>query len=596
MALPSIYAVIPFTILQAPPAYRLPALYVLDSICKNVGAPYTDLWASRIYNIFMETYRVVDHAVKVRMEELLNTWREAGPNRTPLFGAAAQQSIERSLWGQSGPPSHMQQPRHQQLQQQSFAQATLTPPHNVGAMASAGDVNGMLGRFDRLIATCSHDQRYNPHLFDATRMEALTKLRGIVATTPLSPAELSQIAAQLDSLEGEMQGRTPQIHSPPHKHAGTAYRATPPLQHPQSMRSPPHNPSASAIPPSLAGALANLSKLTGNLTPPSHQSTPPPTTQQPVQPKPSGSAFDLVASLRQAGLLPANVGAAIVNAGQDADYCQLIKGMDLRLTTIDLQRELPFGSLDAIASKELPLQCRQCANRYPSGPKGQASLDKHLDWHFRQNRRAKDSAVRGQSRAWFSKLDEWVRGGHDDTAPAKRGEDSAERSAGTALTPAQEAELKAATKAFVVAPTDDPDAAMRPCPICKELFKSEWSEDEEEWLWKNCVKVDGTYYHGSCHYSAKTLSNAVGRLVNGDGSRDVTPQPSTADRSPQADVAKATGGDAVAGVKDEQSVATVQSTGTKRKVSPVSGDEAHNGSGQGTPVKRVALTVNGAAD
>lgn len=46
-------------------------------------------------------------------------------------------------------------------------------------------------------------------------------------------------------------------------------------------------------------------------------------------------------------------------------------------------------------------------------------------------------------------------------------------------------------KKKVVAPTDPIDEAKN-CPICKEKFKSEWNEEDEEWVFYNAVKVDGT--------------------------------------------------------------------------------------------------------
>lgn len=32
----------------------------------------------------------------------------------------------------------------------------------------------------------------------------------------------------------------------------------------------------------------------------------------------------------------------------------------------------------------------------------------------------------------------------------------------------------------------------KPCPICRDKLKSEWSDDEEEWVWWNAVVVEGT--------------------------------------------------------------------------------------------------------
>lgn len=36
------------------------------------------------------------------------------------------------------------------------------------------------------------------------------------------------------------------------------------------------------------------------------------------------------------------------------------------------------------------------------------------------------------------------------------------------------------------------------CPICKEPFKNEYSEADEDWVWRNAVEVDGVIYHATC--------------------------------------------------------------------------------------------------
>jgi pre-mRNA cleavage complex 2 protein Pcf11 len=50
----------------------------------------------------------------------------------------------------------------------------------------------------------------------------------------------------------------------------------------------------------------------------------------------------------------------------------------------------------------------------------------------------------------------------------------------------REAELRAQ---YVVVPPGD-EAKPISCPICKEALKSEFLEDEEEWVWKNAVQKD----------------------------------------------------------------------------------------------------------
>ena len=56
----------------------------------------------------------------------------------------------------------------------------------------------------------------------------------------------------------------------------------------------------------------------------------------------------------------------------------------------------------------------------------------------------------------------------------------------------EEAEAAAEiAKATIKAPTN-PVKAAKPCPICKDGFKSQWSEADEEFLWLDAKKVDGT--------------------------------------------------------------------------------------------------------
>jgi pre-mRNA cleavage complex 2 protein Pcf11 len=56
----------------------------------------------------------------------------------------------------------------------------------------------------------------------------------------------------------------------------------------------------------------------------------------------------------------------------------------------------------------------------------------------------------------------------------------------TAESAKRDAELHAR---FVVVPPGD-EAKHDTCPICWEVFKSEFIEDDEEWIWKNALKID----------------------------------------------------------------------------------------------------------
>ncbi len=135
-------------------------------------------------------------------------------------------------------------------------------------------------------------------------------------------------------------------------------------------------------------------------------------------------------------------------------------------------------------------------------------MDIHLDWHFTHKRRVREGAGRVQSRSWFAMEDDWI---SSDTVDLSY--DQAEGAAGTGAGPSKasagvdRAEL---LKKKVVVPTDR-TLADRPCPICKEKFKSQWNDADEEWVYYNAVEVDGAV---SRCFSVKGLSAcADGRLT-----------------------------------------------------------------------------------
>ncbi|CAG9782420.1 unnamed protein product [Diatraea saccharalis] len=52
------------------------------------------------------------------------------------------------------------------------------------------------------------------------------------------------------------------------------------------------------------------------------------------------------------------------------------------------------------------MQCSGCGTRFP--PEHTVRYSQHLDWHFRQNRRDRDSARRAHSRHWHYDLSDWL--------------------------------------------------------------------------------------------------------------------------------------------------------------------------------------------
>ena len=61
---------------------------------------------------------------------------------------------------------------------------------------------------------------------------------------------------------------------------------------------------------------------------------------------------------------------------------------------------------------------------------------------------------------------------------------------------------------YVIVPRGD-EAQTVSCPICKELLKSEFLEDDEDWVWKNATKKDDKVLYSSSLIANDLYLNAL---------------------------------------------------------------------------------------
>lgn len=93
-------------------------------------------------------------------------------------------------------------------------------------------------------------------------------------------------------------------------------------------------------------------------------------------------------------------------------------------------------------------------------------------------------------------LKDWVHDVAVDAKGKRRADGWSAKEAAAAAAAEHEAKLR---ESYVVVPTGD-EAKSIQCPICKETLKSEFLEDEEEWVWMNAVRVQGRVsFHNMLH-------------------------------------------------------------------------------------------------
>ncbi|CDH54150.1 mrna cleavage factor complex component [Lichtheimia corymbifera JMRC:FSU:9682] len=507
------------------PGQKLPILYLIDSICKNVGGVYIDHFARNIVSTFMDAYTLTDPQTRRSFERLLQTWKNGLPNGHPVFSRHVIESIERPVnymrerqgaqpMHQSPRPKHpLPQQQQQQQQQQQRNQHIHVNPNFVPAPGS---------RDPRTRSDYSDRQRQQQPSYNMTPPAKQDSPTAKSNGPKEGPQQLSQLFSQIQAIlpglpatqAATFQHQIDQIMSAPPAQTGrlsyapTSAAATPPLPPPTSI--PPQQQHA----PSTTSHMAEAKG-----TPP--MGAPFPSTATTSEPKaPAINTAELLQGLTSLGILQGGTPSNVVSTptpppmiqeqqhGSISTPPQHSTTAGIRLESKDLQIARP-GAVEVLYSG-LPLQCKQCGFRYPKTEQGQSKMDAHLDSHFRQNRRMKERVKRGLSRSWFVTEDEWISGAGGELASHQAPTFLTDSTSGSGNAH-QHGNVGGSPSAQAGSETIGPDSQMvvmpdennrKPCPICGERFVDFWNDDEEEWMYKNAVLVDNTIYHATCHADA----------------------------------------------------------------------------------------------
>ena len=108
-----------------------------------------------------------------------------------------------------------------------------------------------------------------------------------------------------------------------------------------------------------------------------------------------------------------------------------------------------------------------------------------MDWHFRQNKRQKDTTKLALSREWYLPKDEWI---CDEISLDEMDYEASTDRKGMVIEQEKE-------ELGVIAEREGIQ-----CAVCLEILDKFYDETTEEWMLKNTIKDEksGLFYHSNC--------------------------------------------------------------------------------------------------
>ncbi|ANZ73218.1 BA75_00267T0 [Komagataella pastoris] len=454
------------------PEHKLYTLYLIDSICKNVGSPYNLMFGDSLYQLFSRCYSLVADSVRQRMIHIFETWKVTRtPSGSPLFPPDQLAKIDRFL-------TEVAKPKPVMVTQQSL-------------IDQLRQLQGLVGQ--RL-------HSYPNDIKAKERLQILGDLLKIITSQPMSPQELTLVNTQVQGIRKDEEFK---LRSP------TPAAAVP---------KPALSSDAMSV---LGGVLQSVSMA------PQYQQ------QQLKSPPPNilgGNVSSILSSLAESGLIN-NINNKhsnnLVSPINDILSSNDLSG-SLAIDSGYINNHKPTLTEIDTLYRDKPNQCSSCSKRFTEDDAGRQLKSLHLDWHFRINKRIKDYS-NIQSRGYYLDDSAWVKFKEIEIIGYKDSDDQTDSASNSKTTTTggqsmstRPAELDPAELAlhYVVVPDDVTDMTTS-CGICKEEMVGKFNDDSGEWVWSNATQSGDKVYHYSCFRETqqeRSLHNVVEKRERSDDS------------------------------------------------------------------------------
>lgn len=434
---------------RALPEHKLHFMYLLDSICKNVGAPYNILVGDEIYKLFAHVFQIGDEKTRSLLVTLYGTWRVTNSKLTLLFPQEQMDQIAKFL----KKANYLVDEEQELLIDQT---------------------NKLIGDYVSRRLAGNVPKEKLKEISD--NINVLKQLRDLLSKETLKRPQYAAVKQKLGELQHRYDTNEPVKARVPEKLA-----LKPLARHPL----PPTKPNNLPQTPDTLNAISLFRMLvsTGIIE----------VDQAPV---PGAVATYKIhypkikyqRPLTALNLLD-NLSQYLGHGGSDYDrikfhqlqeVCRAIDSHDDVQTYIKLNDPMSLTHLGLLYGDK-PSLCTQCGKRFANDEEGQRNKQLHLDWHFRINTKQANHTMNVQSRDWYIDDYGWVKFNDDDLLEYAAKDDQQEQNAD-----AMDVDEPQGPR-YVVVPENSTSMDNK-CAICRETIKAIYNDELGEWVWPESVR------------------------------------------------------------------------------------------------------------
>lgn len=543
MFAPQITAAIEKRIDKAIPSQKLFALYLLDSISKNIGLPYTSLFSNNIFKTFTKTYGLVDDQTRCKLIKLFKTWKlPTALTGLPLFDSNQLDRIEQFLikvTAASNPGVNYVSSLNSS-NSNSNSNSNASTPNSTPLNMAVNLKPNLIKETDDLLALVSSRLKSVPSDEKGQqRHKLLNQLKSILSSNSSIPkSQLDEVAKQLQSIREDeilklnilrqQHQQQQQQQQQQQKNTFSASQLQNLLNFSKDANDNGNNGSNNnnqpAANPASAQALFNMmSSVIGKNPPPANSN--PQTNNNTTNPLGLKDISFLQNILKKTSGQQAQSAAASSLGGPKVDF-KFIRPTkeaiveDFTLTQSMVSNHNPTSKEISLLYDFKPIQCSKCPRRFASSPEGDLLMKKHIEWHERVEQRLSlgGSGLGGVvNRSWYLTESAWVEfDDYRESDERKQNASLALANTSVSITPDKnEASRDHRDRHDKIDLADAPNYIVRipesssnevVCGICREKLVGIFDEDSGDWIWRNAVEQKGKVWHWTCWEETKRTS------------------------------------------------------------------------------------------